>query len=153
VPAGSNGGVSAYVTDRTSLVLDINGYFAPSGAPESLVFYPVTPCRILDTRDAASPLSGMRTVSMRSGPCALPTAARAVSTNITVVPQAGTLAYLSAWTAGEPQPLVSTLNSFDGRVVANAAIVPIGPIGAISLFAPHSTHVIVDVNGYFAPPQ
>jgi hypothetical protein len=29
VPSGTDGGVSAFVTDQTHLVLDINGFFAP----------------------------------------------------------------------------------------------------------------------------
>jgi hypothetical protein len=70
--------------------------------------------------------------------------------NVTVVPD-GALGYLSAWPAGAPQPNVSTLNSWDGSVVANAAIVPAGTSGAISVFATNPTNVILDINGYFAP--
>jgi hypothetical protein len=43
------------------------------------------------------------------------------------------------------------LNSWDGCVVANAAIVPAGANGAISVFVSNSTDVILDINGYFAP--
>jgi hypothetical protein len=39
----------------------------------------------------------------------------------------------------------------DGSVVANAAIVPTGTNGAISVFVTNSTHAILDINGYFAP--
>jgi hypothetical protein len=67
-----------------------------------------------------------------------------------VVPD-GVLSYLSTWPAGVPRPLVSTLNSFDGAVVANAAIVPAGTSGAISVYVTNPTHVIVDINGYFGP--
>ena len=43
-----------YVTNTTNVVLDINGYFAPvSGS--TLAFYPLTPCRVADTRNAAFP--------------------------------------------------------------------------------------------------
>jgi hypothetical protein len=70
--------------------------------------------------------------------------------NVTVVPD-GPLQYLTAWPTGSGQPLVSTLNSWDGTVVANAAIVPTGTNGAISIFVTNPTHVILDINGYFAP--
>ena len=53
--------------------------------------------------------------------------------------------------AGSSQPFVSTLNSFDGAVVANAAIVLAGANGAISVYVTHPTHAILDINGYFAP--
>jgi hypothetical protein len=44
-----------------------------------------------------------------------------------------------------------TLNSWDGTVVADAAIVPAGTGGAISVFVTNRTHVILDINGYPAP--
>ena len=62
------------------------------------------------------------------------------------------LAYLTIWPAGQSQPLVSTLNSLDGSIVANAAIVPAGALGgAVSVFVTDDTDVIIDINGYFAP--
>ena len=45
----------------------------------------------------------------------------------------------------------TALNSWDGTVVANAAIVPAGQDGAISVFVANRTQVILDINGYFAP--
>jgi hypothetical protein len=47
-------------------------------------------------------------------------------------------------------PNVSTLNYY-GNVVANAAIVPAGANGAINVYVNHSTDVLFDINGYFAP--
>ena len=43
------------------------------------------------------------------------------------------------------------MNSVDGRVKADAAIVPAGNNGAVSIYVTDTTNVIVDVNGYFAP--
>jgi hypothetical protein len=40
----------------------------------------------------------------------------------------------------------------DGTVLANAAIVPAGTGGAVSFYASNNTHLVVDINGYFAPP-
>ena len=82
--------------------------------------------------------------------CGIPANAAAYSFNVTVVPQGG-LDWLTAWPAGLAQPFVSTLNSYDGSVAANAAIVPAGAGGAISVFVTGTTHVILGVNGYFAP--
>ena len=55
--------------------------------------------------------------------CGAPNTASAYAMNFTVVPP-GPLAYLSTWATGQLQPYVSTLNSADGAVLANAAIVP-----------------------------
>ena len=74
---------------------------------------------------------------------------QAYSLNITVVPYEP-LGYLSIWPTGEPQPLVSTLNSWNGQIVANAAIVPSGIGGSVNVFVTGTTDVIIDVNGYFA---
>jgi hypothetical protein len=91
-----------------------------------------------------------RSFSIPAGGCGIPAAAAAYSMNVTVVPD-GVLSFLTAWPAGATQPFVSTLNSFDGSVVANAAIVPAGAGGAVSVFVTNQTHVVLDINGYFAP--
>jgi hypothetical protein len=46
-------------------------------------------------------------------------------------------------------PFVSTLNAVDGSLVANAALVPGGTSGEVTIFTTDMTHVILDVNGYF----
>ncbi|HUQ95038.1 MAG TPA: choice-of-anchor R domain-containing protein [Bryobacteraceae bacterium] len=157
VPAGSGGGVSVFVSHATDIVLDINGYFIPATAGAGLAFYPVTPCRISDTRLASGPLGGpaltggqSRTIAVQSA-CGLPASAQAYSLNVTVVPR-GPLAFLTLWPAGQSQPNVSTLNALTGVVTANAAIVPAGASGALNVFATNDTDLVIDVNGYFAPP-
>jgi len=157
VPAGSSESVSVYVSNPTDVILDINGYFGAPGAAGALRFYPVTPCRVADTRRTEGPFGGpilaaqtARSFAIPASGCNVPSTAAAYSLNVTVVPD-GVLSYLTAWPAGAGRPLVSTLNSFDGSVVANAAIVPAGTQGAVSIYATNPTHVILDINGYFAP--
>jgi hypothetical protein len=156
VPAGTNDSISVFVSNPSDAILDINGFFGQWNAG-ALSFYPVTPCRIADTRSASGPFGGpeMGAATTRSFPipasgCNIPATAAAYSLNVTVVPD-GALSYLSVWPTGSAQPLVSTLNSFDGSVVANAAIVPAGTGGGISIYVTNQTHVILDINGYFAP--
>jgi hypothetical protein len=138
----------------------------------SLVFVAMTPCRIADTRDGSFPagfgppmLSGNATrtfaIQSLSSLCPVPSIAQAYSFNITVVPPgttfpgnvnpSGALGYLTIWPTGVPQPVVSTLNSFLGTVVANAAVVPAGTGGSVNVFVFNSTDVIIDINGYYAP--
>jgi len=158
VPAGTNGGLCFFTTNDTELVLDINGYFVPNSDVTALAFYPVTPCRLVDTRLAAGSLGGpslagnaARTFPLLSGPCNLPATAQAYSMNFTAVPQ-GPLGFLTTWPAGQTQPLVSTLNANTGAVTANSAIVPAGTNGDISVFVTNNADLVIDVNGYFAPP-
>ncbi len=157
VPAGSNGSVSVFVSDPTNVIVDTNGYFAPPGATGALTFYPVTPCRVADTRGAVGDFGGptmeaqtTRAFAIPASACSIPATATAYSLNVTVVPS-GVLPFLTTWPTGSAQPGVSTLNSFDGAVVANAAIVPAGTGGAINVYVNSRTDVILDINGYFAP--
>lgn len=157
-PAGVNGGVSVYASNATQVILDIDGYFVPAGTTSALAFYPVTPCRVVDTRQGTGALGGpslagqsTRAFPVRSSGCGIPSTAQAYSLNVTAIPHT-TLNYLTTWPTGEPQPNVSTLNSSTGAIAANAAIVPAGTSGDISIFVSDSADVILDVNGYFAAP-
>ena len=159
VPAGINGAVSVYVSDATNVILDIDGYFVPAGSSTSaLVFYPLTSCRIADTRNAAGSLGGpsinggsSRSFPILSSSCGIPSNVAAYSLNVTAIPH-NTLNYLTTWPTGTIQPNVSTLNAPTGTVVANAAIVPAGTNGAVSVFVSDTSDVILDIDGYFAPP-
>src|ERR1019366_9336580 len=119
-------------------------------------FVAVTPCRLVDTRPehgGSGPIPGGTFQNFpipQEGGCNIPTSAAAYSLNVTVVPQ-GQLAYLTIWPTGENQPLVSILNSLDGRIKANAAIVPAGYQGAVSIYVTQTTNVVLDIDGYFAP--
>ncbi len=159
VPAGTNGGVCAFATQDTELIVDINGYFVADLSPSVLEFYPLAPCRLVDTRNAAGSLGGpslvgaaSRTFPILSSPCNIPATAKAYSLNFTSVPK-GPLGFLTTWPAGSTQPLVSTLNAPTGAVTANAAIVPAGTNGDISVFVTNSSDLVIDINGYFAPPD
>lgn len=56
--------------------------------------------------------------------CTLSNTVAAYVFNVTVVPLQGVLNVLELWPSTSPQPLVSTLNSFDGATTSNMAIVP-----------------------------
>jgi len=160
VPAGNNEAISVFATDSTHLVLDITGYFEHDGTSTSeLQFYAMAPCRVVDTRQGSGPfgapyLSGGaagRSFPMPTGPCNIPAAAQAYSLNFTAVPH-GSLGYITAWPTGQNRPLVSTLNASTGAVTANAGIVPAGTAGGVSVYASNDTDLVIDINGYFAPP-
>ncbi len=162
VPAGASGAVDVFVNNTTNVIIDTNGYFAAPGSPGALYFYPVTPCRVADTRSVGgSGLTGAfgppqlaagatRSYPVLSSSCGVPATAQAYSLNLTVVPP-GPMFYLTAWPTGETIPGVSTLNDLSGAILANAAIVPAGANGAIDIFVSDATNVIIDINGYFAP--
>ena len=111
-------------------------------------FYPVTPCRVVDTRAGSNQPQGLgppslsaqqqRDLPILSSPCLKGiTNPLAYSFNVTVVPNpAGQpLGYLTVWPSNQTQPVVSTLNNPTATVVANAAIVPAAPDGDIDVYA------------------
>jgi len=158
VPAGANGAISVFAFDPTNVVIDINGYFVPASVAQSLAFYPVTPCRLADTRNPTGTFGGpsmvaaaTRNFPVQSGSCGIPATAQAYVVNMTVVPS-GILGFLTAWPTGSQQPLASTLNALTGSITSNLAIVPAGTGGAISVYVTDRTDLIIDITGYFAPP-
>ena len=159
VPAGTGGNISVYATDTTNVIVDVNGYFAPVTG-STLAFYPLSPCRVADTRYSNYP-QGLGPPSLTGGQerqfpilnattCNIPTSAAAYSLNFTVVPH-GTLGFLTVWPTGQTRPTVSTLNDVLGRVIANAAIVVAGTSGEVSAYPTDNTDLVIDINGYFAP--
>jgi hypothetical protein len=128
----------------------------------ALHFYPLTPCRVADTRAGfgfagafgqPSLVAGAtRNFPMPASSCGIPGSAQAYSLNLTaVVPSGGDLVYLTAFPFGQTLPNASTVNAPEGGVVASGAIVPAGTGGAISVFASNATDLLIDINGYFAP--
>jgi len=158
VPAGYQGAVSVYVTNTSQVVLDINGYFEPASG-STMTFYPLAPCRIADTRDSSYPqglgppfLTGGQERAfpiLNATSCNIPSSAAAYSLNFSVVPH-GALFYLTVWPTGGSRPTVSTLNDVPGQIIANAAIVPAGTGGDVSVYPTNDTDLVIDINGYFA---
>jgi hypothetical protein len=120
-------------------------------------FYTVTPCRVADTRLAAGP-SGAPSLpanTARSFPvaglCGVPTTARAVAVNVTVV-NATSVGNLRLYPAGGAVPLTSTINFIASLTRANNAVIPLGTGGemAVTCSMPAgSTDFVLDVTGYF----
>jgi DNA-binding beta-propeller fold protein YncE len=163
VPAGVSGEVNVYVTNTADVVLDLDGYFSPASA-QTLQFYPLTPCRVADTRKTTFP-QGLGTPHLSAGvardfPVLESTCipqnvnAAAYSFNVTAIPYPALedpLYYLELWPTGsEPQNPVSTLNNATGTYVANAAIVQAGTGGEITAYASNATDLAIDIDGYFA---
>lgn len=152
VNAGTpGGGISLFANSDTDVVVDVAGYFAPQSGP-GLLFYPVTPCRVTDTRTSSTTLRAGAAQSIEvAGKCGVPSTARVVSMNATAIPKT-TLGYLQVWPTGQAQPSVSTLNATTGTITANALFAPTGTDGKVDVFANNDTDLLLDVNGYFDYP-
>jgi hypothetical protein len=155
VSAGAAGAISVAANEDIQVTIDIDGYFSP---PENgtLQFYPLLPCRLLDTRGPNRALGGpailggtSRTFPIPSGECGVPATAAAYAWSLTMVPK-GDFHNLTAWPAGRLQPAVSTLS---GTTLAHAGIVAAGTDGAVTFFASDTIDLVADISGYFAAPS
>ena len=102
VPAGTGGEITAFASNDTDLIIDIDGYFAlPTQQNPGLSLYPVAPCRVLDTRHVGNgqPFAGELTVDVVGSVCGPSSPAQAYVFNATVVPS-GPLGYLTLWPDG-----------------------------------------------------
>ncbi len=127
--------------------------------PKATLFFPVTPCRIFDTRSASGPsaaapalAAGAARVLDVRGRCGLPASAVALSTNVTVTNPAAAGSVV-LYPGDGPAPLASTVAFRAGQTRANNALLKLaadasGTLG-IANGAPGAAHIIVDVNGYF----
>ena len=153
VRLSSTGQVCFYASIATDLVVDVQGYFA---APAGVAFTPVTPVRVLDTRDGTG-VVGSRPARLGRGSViaidiagnnGVPEDAAAVMLNVTITDAVGR-GYVTAWPCGRPRPLASFLNFVAGVDRANLTPVRIGTGGRVCLYVHEGTHVVADLNGYF----
>jgi hypothetical protein len=115
-------------------------------------FFTVTPCRVVDTRlGGGGPVAAGadRTFTIVGGTCAVPPTARAVSLNVAVT-ESTAGGNVRLFPAGEAVPVVSTINYAAAQTRANNVVVGLSPSGELTArCALGSTHLILDVNGYF----
>lgn len=136
------------------VLLTIVGLFgAVSAAAQTgpLQFFAVAPCRAVDTRGGPAVGQGeTRNVVIR-GTCGVPTSAKAVSLNVTIVSPTQ-FSFLTLWPSGGARPNVSTINFAPTDLsLANGAIVAVSTNAAdLSVFnSDGQVHVLLDVTGYF----
>ena len=129
------------------------------------VFVPIEPCRLVDTRAAATvgprgtPLGGDDTLAVRAhgsngectGASSIPSDAVALSLNVTAV-RPSQRTFLTLWGDGA-DPGTSNLNPEPGEPpTPNAVNTPLSAGGSFNLRNDRgSVDVIIDVNGFYAP--
>ena len=151
VALGAAGDVCVYASTAMHVTVDLSGWF---GAGASTDFYAIQPFRALDTRsgiglsgafsrnvDRALPLAG------RQG---LPPAAtlRAVVAGVTAVAPSGA-GFLTVHPCLAPPPTLSMVR-YASANVATTVVGADDSSGRWCIVASSSTHVLVDVSGYFA---
>jgi len=175
LPAASGGGYEAVAFDQTgthyydtydsqgspSTTEPLNFYERNTVAAAGLRYYPLaTPIRLLDTRPGepaceapGAPLvaGATRTEPARTACSGIPAGAKAIVGTATVANTAAG-GFITLYPSGVTRPTVSNLNYVSDQVVANAFTVRLGDDGAFNIYASSTTHFIVDISGYYAPP-
>jgi len=153
-PVSNAGEVCFYSLVDTHLIADVNGWFAAGSD-----FAALSPVRVFDTRPSEPqgvvpvvqhPYGGGSVLKVKvTGVAGVPeTGVGAVSLNVTAVgPVAG--GYVTVFPCGD-RPLASNLNYLAGQVVPNAVIAPVSNAGEVCFYSLVDTHLIADVNGWFA---
>lgn len=140
------------------------------GGTNETTFVPISPCRIIDTRNAGgklTPAEGSRVFDVagsgasfaaqggKANGCGIPTGATAIETTITAVDaQSG---FLRVWPANTSAPNATFMNYDDAFNVSNTGAVGINGCPVVCLINTdlrirafgNPTHVVVDVNGYY----
>jgi len=162
VGLGNDGAFKIYALSPTDVVVDVTGYYAPPAAG-GLYFHPLPkPIRLLETRpgeigcDAPGAAiqggdAGTRTQQGRvsCGGVTIPNAALAIVGNATTVGPAGP-GYLTLYPAGAAKPLVASSNYWTNQIVNGPFTVGLSASGAFNIFTLATTHLVVDVLGYYS---
>jgi hypothetical protein len=140
------------------LIVDVNGYFT-DGTTSGVSFEPLSPSRILDTRNGTGlpagkiPAGGTIHIQV-SGQGGVPNMTdpippTSVILNVTVVNPTA-FGWFIIYPDGTTQPLASDLNFNAGQIVPNLVVVKLGSNGKIALFnANGSSDAVIDVEGWF----
>lgn len=140
----------------TALVVDLVGYYTAEGAMQGgAEYFPSTPVRLYDTRDATGgvrgPVGNGANLGLAfAGRGVIPSAGvSAVDANVTVTdPAAG--GHTTVWPSGE-RPTASNLNYLPQEVVANRDTIALAGGGAQIWSIAPSIQYVVDAAGWFGP--
>ncbi len=125
---------------------------APSAPYVTTRFVPLSPHRLLDTRETQATLEAGTTVDLPiTGRLGIPVDAAAVVLNVTATETAGP-GFVTAFPTGTDRPTVSNLNpEHGGETISNLVTVPIGAGGSVSIYSHQRTDIVADVFGYYVP--
>lgn len=150
VKLAADGSVCILPQWDTHVIVDAATWFGAG----SEGFWPMTPTRVLDTRErlgVPSPgrlaAGGVLTLQVGSE---LPLPGSAVLLNVTAT---GTQndGFVTAYPCDQARPTASNLNYVAGQTVPNLVSVKMSATGTVCLYSQSSTHLIADLGGYITP--
>jgi cell wall-associated NlpC family hydrolase len=148
VKLGTNGSICLFTSASADLLVDASAWY---GAGDDRVAT-VTPTRVADTRNDKRKLAsgGVLVVRPTAAPDVPATGVHAVALNVTATESEGA-GYLTVYPCDKARPTASNVNFAAGHDTADAAIVGVAADTTVCVFTSATTHVVVDVNGWFGP--
>lgn len=156
VPLGADGRIRLFTSAGAHLIVDLIGYVTDATSPAKAtgLFVPLSPARVVDSRTTQRPLvSGIAQRLRLAGSGGVPAgeAAGAVSYNATVTGTSGPDGYVQLSPTGQTgSGEFSSVNwTSSGDTIANGGLVKLGAGGQIDARSYQTTHLILDINGYW----
>ena len=146
-------------TGSVHVIVDVVGWYDDGGAAHATgsEYHPVTPARILDTRDGTGSVRApigpgsvrVLTVTGRGGVPASGVTAAVI--NVTATDTTAP-SFLTVWPGDVPRPTASSLNWPAGATRPNLVIAPLAADGTVSLYnLAGQVSVVADVVGWYGP--
>ena len=143
-----------FTNNTTHLVVDANGYFPAGSSYASLV-----PGRLMETRSGLSTIDGQfNNMGIRTGGTVtklkvtgrhgIPADASAVVLNVAVTETEGP-GFITVYPCTPGVPTAANLNYGTGTTIPNSVIAQVSASGEVCIYTSNTTHIVVDVNGYF----
>ncbi len=158
VPISSNGTVEVFSQRQTDLIADVQGYYAPAaaGVAEGR-FVPVTPTRLLDTREPTSTHFGALGLGERitvdvAALAGLPADTVAAALKVTVT-ESTAGGFWTVFPTGTDLPTASNINTDGpGTTIANQVLARLNG-GRTTVFSQTGGHLVIDLVGWFTGPS
>lgn len=145
VTVGEGGAICVRSSASADVIVDLT---ATLDSDADLVYVPVAPTRMLDTRDATGGWAPMHGAGQMLDVGVAPQDARAVSATLAIVQPLGP-SFLTAAPCGA-DTTTSSINAAAGDVVANGLTVGV-TAGRLCVTSRTAAHTVVDVNGWWVP--
>ncbi len=154
VPVGKDGAVDIYnLAGTTHAVADLEGYYTTDAGS---LYDPVTPVRVLDTRNAIgiptrTPIGANKSIKLQiAGTHGVPaTGATAVVLNVTATASTAGGDF-TVFPDGTARPTASNLNFTKNETIPNLVTVQLGSDGAVDIYnLAGTTHAVADLAGYY----
>jgi hypothetical protein len=155
VPIPADGRLCIYSSLFTDVQIDLHGSFTAAGSQ----YTPVAPTRLTDTRDRYRPemhagtsgelaSAGTTLVVDYGGERSIPANATALSLNVAITGATGN-GTLTIYPCDQPRPATTAMAFTPGGAVATGIQATLSADGFLCIFTTASTHVVVDVAGWW----